>query len=438
MNPKQASQILGLVNTGSPAHVHFAVEYIKQFGIVDALTHKDDIEYFGSDQINSLIKLVEEQSDYNIDLLVLLCQFEFVSYDLLYKIVGDSKIDQTEKSLQQLFVLGIFDLIGANKEYIKVTPAVFNYITRSQKRVAQQFRKKIKSAIADFVTSIDTNIERVDFSELLFNVKGALTSGNKLPKRYYIPSFILKTVRDLYYADNFKDVIRLIDETLENPNRVDPDLIWDFKYWLCQSLAKTGDRDRFENEVSYFGANGYRKKKSADFFFLHGFFARSNKDPDQAENHYKQAIKINPRFNRAKKELVNVYLVKQEYDKALDYARENYSEEKTNAFHIQSYFTCLIKKPYLSEHNVSILKMLLDRIKDNYNSKASYLYDVMYEEYEFYVNCNKNAAIDRLKAYATSRNHKRYAMYALREALKRDGRMGEYNAMQKQIKRKYN
>ena len=438
LDPNQSKKVLRLLTTNTPSQVHYAVEYIHQFGIQEALQNKSDIENFGTEHVNSIVKMAEEHEKFTLKILVLLCQFEFISFDLLYKIVGQKHVVKVNSSLNHLFVLGAYNLIGSNKEYIKVDPSVYNYIKRSQLRIDSEFKKNIKKSISDFIDTLDEDTRGSDFSELLFNIKGALSSKSsaKVPKRYYVPSFILKTVRDLYFARRFTDVIRLLDETLENPNRIDPDLIFDLKYWLCMGLARKRNRERFSIEVDFFADKGKgRKKQSSDFFYLHGFFARYDKRPDDAISYFEKAIGISSNFHRAKREIVNVYMSQQQYDKALEYARDNYLVDKNNAFQIQSYFTCLVKKSYLSDDDRFILKELLNRMKNNYNSKAPSFFDVMQEEYNFYIGKDKTTSIAAMKALVSSHAHRKYALYALREALKRDGRMGEYNQVQREIKK---
>lgn len=54
-------------------------------------------------------------------------------------------------------------------------------------------------------------------------------------------------------------------------------------------------------------------------------------------------LAINPRFYRAKRELVQVYINIERFNDALILARDSYLLDKSNPFNLQSYFRCLIK-----------------------------------------------------------------------------------------------
>ncbi|MCP5634864.1 hypothetical protein NL380_28395, partial [Klebsiella pneumoniae] len=63
--------------------------------------------------------------------------------------------------------------------------------------------------------------------------------------------------------------------------------------------------------------------------------------------------------SRAKRELVQVYTQLEEYDKALSYAKKNYEENRSNQFHCQAYFNCLINSQHRVDSDNIVLKDII-------------------------------------------------------------------------------
>ena len=66
-------------------------------------------------------------------------------------------------------------------------------------------------------------------------------------------------------------------------------------------------------------------------------------------------------ISRAKRELVQVYLYIEEFDKALVMAKESYEANRGNQFHIQSYMNCLLNSENVIVHQ-GIIEGLLDEL----------------------------------------------------------------------------
>lgn len=67
-------------------------------------------------------------------------------------------------------------------------------------------------------------------------------------------------------------------------------------------------------------------------------------------------------FSKAKREKVQVYIGMQEFQSAKELAKENYYNYMDNPYHIQAYFSCLIKSEK-SKENREILNQLIDGLK---------------------------------------------------------------------------
>lgn len=385
LDQEHALKILSVLN-GIPSQIHFTVEYIKDFGIIDTIKNIDNIIDYGETQVYYLIDIVKSKGQDAYDLLILLSNFEFISYDFLYSITGDNS--KIEDILEEFYILGVFDLIGANKEYIKIQHPIKDYLSRLKAKVSDNYNNKLKEAIKKFISSLGNKNDYNDISELLYSVKGAILEGHNLPKQYYIPSFVLKTIVDLYYKGNHNSVISLVDKVLENTNNLDDTLVREFNYWLCLSLAKTKNK-RFEIEVE--------KLDGIDYDYLYGFYYRFIKQFDKAQRHLEHAVQKSSTFQRAKRELVNILLLKEDFENALIIAKDNYINQKLNAFHIQAYFLCLIRKKYLTKDDKEIIFELFKNIDRSHDSRAKEISNVMKGEFEYYINGDITKAIAILR-----------------------------------------
>lgn len=217
---------------------------------------------------------------------------------------------------------------------------------------------------------------------------------------------------DLYYKGNYQSVISLVDKVLENTKNLDHTIIREFNYWLCLSLAKTKN-NRFEIEV--------QKLDGIDYDYLYGFFYRFKRDFDRAQKHLQLAVNKSPNFQRAKRELVNILLLREDFEVALITAKENYENQKLNAFHIQAYFLCLIRKKYRSKEDKEILDELFKNIDRSYDSRAKEIANVMKGEYEFHINSNTAEAISILRECIKTNISKHFPIKSLINVYEKTG-----------------
>ncbi|WP_162340150.1 toll/interleukin-1 receptor domain-containing protein [Cyclobacterium salsum] len=410
-----AKSILTVMN-GTPSQVQYSVEYISEYGVKEAIKNISELIDFGETQVYYLIELVKSKGQHASSLLALLASFEFVSYDFVYSITGNS--NEIEELLSYFFIIGIFDLVGANKEYIKVHYSIRDYLRRSKQKISASHAQKLRQSIKNFIAEESEHSDFKDISELLFNIKGAILAGHKLPEKYYIPSFVLKTIVELYYQGKYRNVISLIDKVLENPGRLDTSLEREFRYWLCLTLARNKS-SRFEVEVDYLDG--------ADYDFLYGFYLRFKGKLEAAMTFLQRSLEKNPNSQKAKRELVNILLLNKDYKKAIALAKENYEQQKLNAFHIQAYFICLIRKPYLSKDDKLVIDQLFKSIEKSYDSKSKEIASVMEGEYEYYVKKDTTKAISILRECIKNNSSKHYPQKALEELYNATGMIAAKN-----------
>ena len=210
----------------------------------------------------------------------------------------------------------------------------------------------------EFISKIDEN-ENYNVPELLFNLKISLKSNLNIDEKYIFPSIYLKTMNELYYSGRYKEVVFFADKALQRIDNYDDRMIFEIRYLLCLALAKLSKQNiedsklRFNEEV--------HNIDGPDHDFLYGFYYRQIGKYDKALERLNSSLIKRSNFSKAKREKVQVLIAMQDFPSALELARLNYENYKNNPYHIQAYFTCLIKSDEPNKNK--ILLELIDSMK---------------------------------------------------------------------------
>ena len=400
---------------GIPAQVYYSVEYIKRFGINQAIRNIDNIVDYGDKPVLSIIAMVKERGSLSFDLFVLLCNLKTTSYNMIYSIAGDS--EEVNKELEYFFVLGVFSLFGESKEYIEVHNALADYVHRAKMKIRREYQVKLDESVERFVERRQGDNEFTDLSVLYHDIKGALVSEKDIPSGYYLPSFVLNSIAELYSHRKYPSIVRLVNKMIKDSSRYERNTIREFKYWLCLSLARTSD-DRFMQEVEYF-------ENSADYYFLKGFYYRIAHKLDEAEECLNEALAYSPNHQRSKRELVNVLIMKDDFEGGLQMAKENFERQKTNPFHIQGYFICLIQ---VNSNNISSVREELDKLMSLIGKltdpKAKSIQTTMKGEYAYFVDKDLKKAAQILEDSVNS-SHNIFSCKVLEDIYRREKKKGD-------------
>ena len=127
---------------------------------------------------------------------------------------------------------------------------------------------------------------------------------------------------------------------------------------------------------------------------------------------------------KAKRELVNTLLSLEEYDQALAYARDNYEADKSNAFHIQSYFAAIIRRHEPTKEEVAIIESLLESLRYRKDKRARDFYICMLGEFKYYVNHNYEEAINILQQAKVETENAEYVKKAMNRIEKEELKKG--------------
>lgn len=397
---------------GIPGQIIYAANLIDSMGIKDSKSYVNEIEEF--DELRAL-SILEFLSDDHLctQMLIALSRFEIISYDLVYKIFGES--DDVYRAIQKLYDLTLFFSVSSTHDYLKLNTSISDYINRSKleldKPISERIREMAKEAIQK---PLELN-ENSDYSEFLFSLETMIRENISIPSRFLIPSFLLKSIIKEYNDRRYKTVIQLSTKLLENESKFDYQIIRETRIWLCLAYCRT-QNDTFFEVVKYF--NNEDEVSQIDYHFLLGFYFRNGDKMNDAEFHFLEVLKFDENHSRTKRELVNVYLRKGAYMKALGWAEDNYNRFKTNILHIQAYFTCLIKKKGKTDTDLEKISELIDNASKSLDKKANDVLREMKAEFDYYIEGNSRKAIAILTESLRINPHNYFAFRALLEIFK--------------------
>lgn len=351
---------------GYPEEIFFVIEVIKDKGIEYLIRHLGMISDFRSERITQIIgEVSKEERDFQF--LNLLTQFPSFSFDLILAIEPDE--NYCEKMLEKFSSLNILEYLGS-KDYMRINDIISDHINRLHVDLDKDHKVNIQKLSTEFIK--DSKLDSTDLSEFYFLTKELLIEGENIPDEYLIPSILLNTIADVYERKkDYQRVILLADRILNNTEIKDNNIIRETRYWLCLALARERNSDRFFKEL-----NNVRKSEKD---FLLGFYHRLIGNLDNAIEYIGNSLRLRPNFKRAKAELVNALIAKEDYATAIDMAKENYEYVKNNPFNIHNYLRCLIITKSEEEGLIEKLLSELEMIKtDKANemfllTKARYL-----------------------------------------------------------------
>lgn len=380
------SKYLSSFFSGLPEEIFYTCDIIKENGIQYLKENVDLISDYSDRKVSRILSKYDSD-DKARSLLSLVAMFDFISIEMLKSITGDDIM--YANLLNEFFAQGICDNIGSNGEYLVLNSSIKNYVSRQKIPLSIKFKKGIQSHVRDFVMNYDHNDDGRDIADVFFSVKESLISGDSVNSHMLIPSHYLKSMKELYDKRNRdSEVIKLADTILQQEEFMDPQIIREIRYFLCSSLARMKD-DRFKVEVQHI--------KGAEHNFLFGFYYRHVGRDEEAAERLIKALDERPKFSRAKRELVTVYNNMDEYDKAYELSRENYEENRTNEYHIQSYFQSLLSTKNIVKSNhekKEIMNQLLKDISKIESQKAKNMFLIMFSKYYLFMEEDIDKAIE--------------------------------------------
>lgn len=420
--PKEDKQLYLKALSGIPSQINYAVQMIKD-NPINAKIYINDIREYSDQFCNLLLERIKRDK-IAYQLMLLLAKEEIISLTLIYKVFGDT--EQTTNALQVLYDLSCCNYLQGDYEYVKLNPTIADFVDRLRLDLNEEFRRKLKSVTKSLLEEDLDKLLEEDYSQFMLTIQQMLKEKKKIPNKYFIPSLIIKNVIREYEKGHYTYVIELCNELLKNSN-YDSQILWETRYRLSLAYARTQD-SRFLESV-----NVFRSDNKLDYNFLMGFYYRHKRDATKALEHFDKVLQMSPDNSRAKREKVNVLLSVGKYVEALDLAKENYEQNKSNIFHIHSYFISIIRRHGLNESEKIILKGLMDEVKQNEAPKADDILRCMKGEYAFYVELNTLLAINTLRDAMAMNVNSIYPIKSLIEVYRRSGQAVAAEELQRKL-----
>lgn len=397
---------------GIPSQIIYAVNLIEINPFEAKKNINEIVEY--SDRFSSTILNHLKDTPNAYQLAIFLSTNEIFSIDLINKVFGEN--DDTSAALQKLFDLSLFNFVFGGYEYVKLNPTLSDFINRSKIRIDNEYNDRLNNVTKELLKEDLDKIIIDDYSEFMITLQNMLVNEIKIPKKYFIPSLIIKNVIKEYDKGNYDYVIRICLELLENSN-YDQQIIWETNYRLTLAYARTRN-DKFFDHISFFK----NEINNLDYYFLLGFYHRHKGNKSKALEYYHKALEYYPEHSRTKREIVNLYLSLGQYEDALELAKENYEKRKTNIYHIHSYFISVIRrKKQFTSSEITTLQTLMNAVESNPDIKSDDILRCMKGEYAYYVESNLDLANDILLEAIQLNENKNYPKKSLSVIYRKEG-----------------
>lgn len=375
--------------TGYPEQVFEIIDMLDQYGMPTVLKELPNInKMYDSDMNNLLDEFKKETKEYQ--LLILMAKFEYIGYHQLSSIFQEPELIDI---LEKFEHYAIYECFGANRNYLRLNRALADYIDRNRLSLDKVYQQRLDKYTKDLLENTDE--ETLDLAEDLYRSKKMLSDPRfKVKTEAILPSVALKVIVDQYRQEDFKGVIELAKRILYDNNRHDYDSVKrSIRYWLCLSYCKLG-RDYqldIEKEMKHF--TGYTK------YFIWGYYERLQGNYPLAQRNYEQALIASKNYmqkhtSKAAHELVITKMKQNDYEGALEQAKQNYELDKSNVYHIDAYYRCYVK----SEHpDKALLQTLIKSMRSSYDANKDIIADTFEAEYLFYIDREPLKAINKLK-----------------------------------------
>ncbi len=397
LSTSEFGQASGLMS-GLPAQITFAVDLLREDNLSSFTSKLPTIANFNTERAAILLSQYDDD-ELTLKFIRLLAQFEVIAKNFVFQIVEEKT---HYPILEELAAQNICELIGVDGEIIRLNDIVRDYIKRNRLHIEQEHADAVQRKVKEIVES--GNFADTDSSIFAFSIKEALKTGIDVDSRYLIPSHYLTCMKDLYYSKRRPDkVVQLADTILQKEATLDPQVVQDIRYYLCLTLAKKCD-SRLLQEV--------RNIKGDEHNFLLGFYYRQCGRFRDALDRFQGIVDAPYVGARCKREMVQVYVQLEEYEKALGYARRNYEENRDNQFHVQAYFNCLINSDDCTAHSAT-LQQLIEKLKDIGSSQSSEMAGIAQALFYAKVMNNRQSAIDAAEDCIASHPQSHYPILSL-------------------------
>lgn len=368
---------------GFPEQIFYTVELLLTQGIQAVVEHPHLIVEYNTEKVSSLIKSYETD-EMRVQVLVVLSGYSFISSEMLKVILGSDYL-KASPILEELVASAFVEYVGVLKEYFRLNDVIRDYIQRSSFQLRSIYKDNLRSYVVEKMKrSNEKGGEESygDASDYMISIQEALKNGLDIQVGMLIPTHFIMAMKDLYDERKYNMVVTLADRLLVNSASLDLKVKRDVRYRLCLSLARLRNEQRFFKELH--PKENSDKLDDVSYNFLLGFYYRLAGSLDHAWKRFSDVLKYSPNHSKAKREMVQICILQEDYERGCDMAKEAYENDKTNPYNIQGYFVCLLRSPDKTGRE-SILPFLLTELESNKNVKANLMYILSSAQYRYFV-----------------------------------------------------
>ena len=397
---------------GHPGQIKFTVNFLEKTNYNHEIAKNNSHEvrdYLDNQATILLHDLVEDEPTANI--LRFFATAEFASIELFHSIFPSQ---ESEELLKKLINICVLEFVGDNRDFIRLNGTFQDYVLRNTNNFSAETIARIKDLTSSCVQSDDFFGE--DLSKSLFVATAALESDEHIDIEQLFPVHIIKAMVNIYNrGDNFSRVIRLANELLAYKQNIAENIVEDALYYKCMSLARLHDWT-----VLSLVEDLPEDKK----IFVKGFYFRRVGRALEAIELFEKIKTKRLIGNRAKREIVHALQQLERYDEAIHLARENYTQNPNNYYHIQALFKCLIYSSSPdscdSEMRCELAKLIKDLEKFKV-SQATEMSMLAAAQFKAFIEKNYTVAYDLATDAIAQFPDSKYPILAFMDIALRDG-----------------
>lgn len=370
---------------GYPEQAIYAGEIITEEGVQGAINRSVEIVDFARLKASIYVEGYRDDAD-KFDLLVFLSWFEFISIEFIQKIGGELSVDFMSM-LNEFIENGICQGIGTLGEYVRLNDVIRDYVARGSISIPVRFSKAIETVSRDIFGSED-GADDFDYSEKSVAIRMALLEGRSVPENMLIPAHFLNAISQNYKNKRYGNVIDLSERVIDKPN-YEEYVRGQIRHFYCMALARKRDR-KFLTEV--------QKIKGEEHNYVLGFYYRKMGRYGDAIPRFESAMGDRRWEENSKRELVLIFNITEEYDRAFNLAKESYYDFPSNPISVLAYFEVLLNKYKISQGRESSLvvemESTLNSISRIASEKGQEVEACMRARYLYYVKGDDVAALN--------------------------------------------
>lgn len=389
--------------TGHPMQIIYCIKMIEEIGLIEVKNKSSILADFASDSIikllNRFIQLMnyaEDKQDKLLSYIAFLANYPSVPVSVILEI---NSLDQEfEEFYHKLLSFCICRKTGVNNDLLSISPSMRDYIERSGKNLPKVITEHLNNEFLNFKEYLKTNnLDEYCYSQIEHNLKELVIKDDyKRDYKYLYPSIILKAIVQLYNNQNYPKIINICKSCIEFTLYWDKAICNSFYFYYGLTLAHMKDNLVFEIVKTELRSEFVLEKVQADFIL--GFYYKLIAQYDKSLDKFNKCLEEQSRYDRARRELVEVYVNIEDYDLALMYAEDNYLRHQDNIFNICQYFKCLVRA---KSKNIDKLKELLEKASeaDKYLTSSKQFYPEIKSLYYRIVEKNYDRALQILEEH---------------------------------------